>query len=149
MFDYNNVHSAFDPQGVEDDSLVPTFDQEKDSASERFIWQLTGVAVNKIANPSVRRRARYLVAPKVASRVSTDDRSRNAHEAWMRFAAVQLDTSHLVKLGTGNVRGVHATNSPFSVINLGTGVVEQVADCLLYTSPSPRDQRGSRMPSSA
>ena len=22
-------------------------------------------------------------------------------------------------------------------------------DCLLYTSPSPRDQRGSRMPSSA
>ena len=24
-----------------------------------------------------------------------------------------------------------------------------VGDCLLYTSPSPRDQRGSRMPSSA
>ena len=24
-----------------------------------------------------------------------------------------------------------------------------VDDCLLYTSPSPRDQRGSRMPSSA
>ena len=24
-----------------------------------------------------------------------------------------------------------------------------VNDCLLYTSPSPRDQRGSRMPSSA
>ena len=26
---------------------------------------------------------------------------------------------------------------------------EQPGDCLLYTSPSPRDQRGSRMPSSA
>ena len=26
---------------------------------------------------------------------------------------------------------------------------EQCNDCLLYTSPSPRDQRGSRMPSSA
>ena len=26
---------------------------------------------------------------------------------------------------------------------------EQVKFCLLYTSPSPRDQRGSRMPSSA
>ena len=25
----------------------------------------------------------------------------------------------------------------------------QTSDCLLYTSPSPRDQRGSRMPSSA
>ena len=26
---------------------------------------------------------------------------------------------------------------------------EKVTNCLLYTSPSPRDQRGSRMPSSA
>ena len=26
---------------------------------------------------------------------------------------------------------------------------ERYLDCLLYTSPSPRDQRGSRMPSSA
>ena len=26
---------------------------------------------------------------------------------------------------------------------------KKVLDCLLYTSPSPRDQRGSRMPSSA
>ena len=29
------------------------------------------------------------------------------------------------------------------------GKAEQKKDCLLYTSPSPRDQRGSRMPSSA
>ena len=28
-------------------------------------------------------------------------------------------------------------------------ISEQVRACLLYTSPSPRDQRGSRMPSSA
>ena len=28
-------------------------------------------------------------------------------------------------------------------------IPRQVDDCLLYTSPSPRDQRGSRMPSSA
>ena len=28
-------------------------------------------------------------------------------------------------------------------------LVANVWDCLLYTSPSPRDQRGSRMPSSA
>ena len=28
-------------------------------------------------------------------------------------------------------------------------LADQVANCLLYTSPSPRDQRGSRMPSSA
>ena len=30
-----------------------------------------------------------------------------------------------------------------------TEQIRQFEDCLLYTSPSPRDQRGSRMPSSA
>ena len=28
-------------------------------------------------------------------------------------------------------------------------ILDANKDCLLYTSPSPRDQRGSRMPSSA
>ena len=34
-------------------------------------------------------------------------------------------------------------------ITLMFAAVVMVAICLLYTSPSPRDQRGSRMPSSA
>ena len=34
-------------------------------------------------------------------------------------------------------------------LGLGDVFVARVAGCLLYTSPSPRDQRGSRMPSSA
>ena len=29
------------------------------------------------------------------------------------------------------------------------GMMKKGSTCLLYTSPSPRDQRGSRMPSSA
>ena len=40
------------------------------------------------------------------------------------------------------------------VILIGTDVsggakVDHIKDCLLYTSPSPRDKRQSRMPSSA
>ena len=38
-------------------------------------------------------------------------------------------------------------------VTLGPGgrnvMIDQSYGCLLYTSPSPRDQRGSRMPSSA
>ena len=34
-------------------------------------------------------------------------------------------------------------------MDIRTAVSERVRICLLYTSPSPRDQRGSRMPSSA
>ena len=34
-------------------------------------------------------------------------------------------------------------------INLIVGIIILVVGCLLYTSPSPRDKRQSRMPSSA
>ena len=37
----------------------------------------------------------------------------------------------------------------FKEIPKGELKPNQVKTCLLYTSPSPRDQRGSRMPSSA
>ena len=35
------------------------------------------------------------------------------------------------------------------LVELAQGTRVRYTDCLLYTSPSPRDQRGSRMPSSA
>ena len=37
----------------------------------------------------------------------------------------------------------------FEIDSFATGTKELAKACLLYTSPSPRDQRGSRMPSSA
>ena len=44
---------------------------------------------------------------------------------------------------TGNIQGT------VKAYDLTTGRVKKPRSCLLYTSPSPRDQRGSRMPSSA
>ena len=41
------------------------------------------------------------------------------------------------------------TLSPAGLPEIGLGFVVATWGCLLYTSPSPRDQRGSRMPSSA
>ena len=40
-------------------------------------------------------------------------------------------------------------NADFRTHNFHTGNIMVSVYCLLYTSPSPRDQRGSRMPSSA
>ena len=61
--------------------------------------------------------------------------------------------------GVGHaMRTVNRNGDPFDLaafetvvrINLiGTFNSTRLAACLLYTSPSPRDQRGSRMPSSA
>ena len=47
-------------------------------------------------------------------------------------------------LGGGSV-AIHLTKK-YPNLNVW---VNDLYDCLLYTSPSPRDQRGSRMPSSA
>ena len=42
-----------------------------------------------------------------------------------------------------------AASTTTAVISEGSTSLTNVESCLLYTSPSPRDQRGSRMPSSA
>ena len=44
--------------------------------------------------------------------------------------------------------GTAATAANFAT-DTGITVLSNTNNCLLYTSPSPRDQRGSRMPSSA
>ena len=47
-------------------------------------------------------------------------------------------------LGKGVLKAVASVND-----KIAPALIGQDASCLLYTSPSPRDQRGSRMPSSA
>ena len=46
-------------------------------------------------------------------------------------------------------RAVQNTKSRMNQLKAIKSQGEDVGTCLLYTSPSPRDQRGSRMPSSA
>ena len=48
----------------------------------------------------------------------------------------------------GMIFGNLLTDVPFGIMSL-FGFFAASGVCLLYTSPSPRDQRGSRMPSSA
>ena len=60
-----------------------------------------------------------------------------------RFCEWIKERSHLFR---GASYGTIMRNDAFRFIRLGT-FIERA--CLLYTSPSPRDQRGSRMPSSA
>ena len=63
----------------------------------------------------------------------------------------------LAKVGVANIdalfEDVPKAARLKNLIDLPTHQSEQAVDrymtCLLYTSPSPRDQRGSRMPSSA
>ena len=67
------------------------------------------------------------------------------------IVATLLDTTGLGLLIWGSCERAKV-KTPHKLI-IATGVIGLIAGCivtcLLYTSPSPRDQRGSRMPSSA
>ena len=63
------------------------------------------------------------------------------------FALAPIPLGGYVKmLGEGQDEAVAEEDIPYSFSH--KSVWQRIA-CLLYTSPSPRDQRGSRMPSSA
>ena len=56
----------------------------------------------------------------------------------------------LAKQAGDNLRASNVpTDYNFLSVNPGIDLSSGIDTCLLYTSPSPRDQRGSRMPSSA
>ena len=62
-----------------------------------------------------------------------------------------------IALGTSEVFPIEMVSAYSALSNMGvyskpfaiTKIEDRYGNCLLYTSPSPRDQRGSRMPSSA
>ena len=77
------------------------------------------------------------------------------------LAVVRGKVSEGIDFADANARGVVVVGVPYPNVkdkrvelkrqynNEGVSRGLLSGDCLLYTSPSPRDQRGSRMPSSA
>ena len=61
----------------------------------------------------------------------------------MLVAAVQLSAQFDAILASTNLF------SAIALLRTSVWILGTIATCLLYTSPSPRDQRGARMPSSA
>ena len=51
--------------------------------------------------------------------------------------------------GIKDISGISKITSDPKIIKIIHSAKQDLEACLLYTSPSPRDQRGSRMPSSA
>ena len=65
------------------------------------------------------------------------------------FGAIVNPNGFLTAQGWGTANDFHTTTAGTSEGWLIQEIVLTAGTCLLYTSPSPRDQRGSRMPSSA
>ena len=78
----------------------------------------------------------------------------------MSFVSIEVEVAHSSTVGNVLVNIIHCIRLDTSGERDHTLIIlclrvpddtldETLATCLLYTSPSPRDQRGSRMPSSA
>ena len=69
------------------------------------------------------------------------------------FSPTILSNNEVVKKFRDHLIEMGLQHPPSSIVNVSSRISIKVAhmlySCLLYTSPSPRDQRGSRMPSSA
>ena len=75
-----------------------------------------------------------------------DDKTGRSHKT--KVPSTPDDPSRAVVNGTKDICEI-ANISPDQIEYFLHGTTVATNACLLYTSPSPRDQRGSRMPSSA
>ena len=73
-----------------------------------------------------------------------------ANKPRSRVVEEKFPREEVGRLQRNTLAGMFASYSAAYFVRKPLSVVKApVKDCLLYTSPSPRDQRGSRMPSSA
>ena len=102
--------------------------------SQKQMVQASGYSVRLISKAESNGRIVYATLADLAQALSTD--SEVVHPEQLIFDPVGV-----------------ARFFTYAVYVLQRNMLDQVGhlitDCLLYTSPSPRDQRGSRMPSSA
>ena len=89
-----------------------------------------------------------------ASLISIDNSSSGNPDAWQPEFTVPTPTGNVAEMAFRVTVVLDGTNTQFNIGRIG-GTIFDIdganarESCLLYTSPSPRDQRGSRMPSSA
>ena len=69
----------------------------------------------------------------------------------MKLAEVMKELKSLGNPQTVKTYRRHGADGPMFGVKIGDlkKVLRKIKNCLLYTSPSPRDKRQSRMPSSA
>ena len=80
-------------------------------------------------------------------RVREYTRGDNISDAPMAEMLFMIPDVHRVFFGNDYISVTRGEDAQWK--HLKPAVLGAIMDCLLYTSPSPRDQRGSRMPSSA
>ena len=144
-----------------------TLARQRELADRRMIPQaLLDTAMQTASRDTIEYQNHKGTLANFPSRVAQNRAALTVAQARAEKAKLDLDKTRLyapfsgpildVAVGAGdttNITVVLITMADASTFEVRAVIPDQYADrvrlCLLYTSPSPRDQRGSRMPSSA
>ena len=109
--------------------------------------QQTSITVDLLDSSETITAIRYEdLKSKLQNLYSTKQRSLDTVATHCAFGA---NSASLNGTWMGVCEGGQANGTGAGVLKNADGTSVEYYGCLLYTSPSPRDQRGSRMPSSA
>ena len=90
---------------------------------------------------------RFIVPSMMVASVGFFAVGANAQDRHVEIANLILQAEAEPAIASGTYSSSEYSTTDY--YNSDSLLVLSSSDCLLYTSPSPRDQRGSRMPSSA
>ena len=79
----------------------------------------------------------------------TPDARKQVHSLRERISKRTVDLNETREAVNQAEKALSTKSTAYQQARSNVMKYEQCINCLLYTSPSPRDQRGSRMPSSA
>ena len=123
-------------------------DRVKETNKNGFIWHTTGSGKTLTSFKASQILTHMPKVHKVIFVVDRKDLDYQTTKEFNSFSKGSIDgtnnTKALVQQLAGDNKLIVTT-----IQKLNTAISKAKYFCLLYTSPSPRDQRGSRMPSSA
>ena len=144
----NQVVMVVSAMGKNTDTLITLSKEinEKPPAREMDMLLSTGeqvsVALMAMAIDSLGHKAVSLTGGQIGIKTDSSHTKARIHSISTERMKRLLDEGNIVIAA-----GFQGIDEDLNITTLGRGGSDTT--CLLYTSPSPRDQRGSRMPSSA
>ena len=135
-----------------EDKIIDYFNNELSTEEQSLLER------QLIENPELQQQFDdYAILMKEVDMMPLDIPQSNGKEKLLKLIEAESDASKdevkIVSFTPNKIYKYIAAAAAILIVGImiGTNYIQrsQIRACLLYTSPSPRDQRGSRMPSSA
>ena len=154
--DFSEIEMTSDRQSSEGDSFLPEISTTEQLTSENSITAVANENPNQTSSTAKisNQKNNHLANQSDKSSIINASNSNSTYKINKYHSSTLHNTRRTTPETTNNSTNLLENQSSEDPVNFESISNNSVEDspsktCLLYTSPSPRDQRGSRMPSSA